>query len=219
MLVRPEHGLGGRPAGRRRNDHERNYFDVGQEHLVSGSSAGGERRKGRPLVAVRNRPDGRYGSDRQRAAALSQTLRRPAAFPRKPPPGRVTTSASPVTATDPDNNPLTYTLEGADASSFRIVGSSGQIRTRSGVRYDYETKSVYFVTVKADDGNGGTAAVAVTINVTDVAEDGSGSGGTRSPSGGGGERRARAERRRLQAHRPPAIFPRIRRQARKSAIR
>ena len=76
-----------------------------------------------------------------------------------------------VTATDTDaGDTLTYTLEGAGAASFDIVSTSGQIRTRPGVTYDHEARSSYSVTVKADDGNAGTATVAVTITVTDVAE-------------------------------------------------
>ena len=77
-----------------------------------------------------------------------------------------------ITATDADNDTLTYTLEGADSASFDLVTISGsaQIRTKSGVTYDHETKSSYAVTVKADDGNGGTDTIAVTITVTDVNE-------------------------------------------------
>ena len=76
-----------------------------------------------------------------------------------------------LTATDTDaGDTLAYTLEGADAASFDIVSTSGQIRTRPGVTYDHEARSSYSVTVKADDGNAGTATVAVTITVTDVAE-------------------------------------------------
>ena len=77
-----------------------------------------------------------------------------------------------VTATDADNDPLTYTLEGTDAASFALVTTAGsaQIRTRSGVTYDRETKSSYAVIVKADDGNGGSDTVTVTINLTDVDE-------------------------------------------------
>ena len=42
-----------------------------------------------------------------------------------------------LTATDTDaGDTLTYTLEGADAASFDIVSTSGQIRTRPGVTYD-----------------------------------------------------------------------------------
>ena len=74
----------------------------------------------------------------------------------------------PVTATDDDNDTLTYSL--VDDSSFDIVSTSGQIRTKAGVTYDYETRSVYGVAVTADDGNGGTNNIAVTINLLDVDE-------------------------------------------------
>ena len=77
---------------------------------------------------------------------------------------------APVTATDIDNDQLAYTLEGADVASFTIVSTSGQIRTRSGVTYDYETTPSYTVIVKADDNNGGTDTVTVTIDLTDVDE-------------------------------------------------
>ena len=78
---------------------------------------------------------------------------------------------APVTATDPDtSNTPAYTLEGADLDSFDIDSASGQIQTKSGVTYDHESKSSYSVTVKADDNNGGTAAIDVTITVTDVDE-------------------------------------------------
>ena len=78
---------------------------------------------------------------------------------------------APVTAADPDTGDTqTYTLEGADADSFDIDSASGQIQTKSGVTYDHETKSSYSVTVKADDNNGGTAAIDVTITVADVNE-------------------------------------------------
>ena len=73
---------------------------------------------------------------------------------------------SPVTATDPDRDPLTYTLEGTDAASFDIAPIIGQIRTRSPL--NHEAKSSYAVTVKADDRRGGADTIRVTITVTDV---------------------------------------------------
>ena len=76
----------------------------------------------------------------------------------------------PVTATDPDGDTLTYTLEGTDAASFDIVSSTGQIQTISGVAYDFETNQNYFMTVKADDGNGGTDTTFLGINVIDEDE-------------------------------------------------
>ena len=101
-------------------------------------------------------------------------------FRENTPPGR--NIGEPVTALDADGDTLTYTLEGRDAGSFTIVGTSGQIRTRSGVTYDYETKRSYVVTVKVDDRKGGTDIIAVTIYVTDADEGGRRPGGDGSPS-------------------------------------
>ena len=76
---------------------------------------------------------------------------------------------APVTATDADaGDTLTYALEGADAASFAIDASTGRIQTRSAL--DYETKSRYTLTVTAEDTRGGRAAIAVTVEVTDVDE-------------------------------------------------
>ena len=76
-----------------------------------------------------------------------------------------------VTATDADSDTLTYSLEGTDAASFDIESGTGQIQTKSGVTYDFEaTQNTYAVTVKADDGNGGTDTIAVTISLTDADE-------------------------------------------------
>ena len=73
-------------------------------------------------------------------------------------------------ATDADNDPLTYTMEGADADSFAFDAATRQIKTKAGVIYDHEADPSYEVTIKAADDNGGAATVAVTIAVTDEAE-------------------------------------------------
>ncbi|MCY3851985.1 MAG: fibronectin type III domain-containing protein, partial [Gammaproteobacteria bacterium] len=73
-------------------------------------------------------------------------------------------------ATDADNDTLTYTMEGTDAASFDFNASIRQITAKAGVTYDFEAKASYSVTIKADDGNGGTDTVAVTISLTDVNE-------------------------------------------------
>ena len=73
-----------------------------------------------------------------------------------------------VAATDADNDTLTYSLGGTDASSFSIVSTTGQLQTN--VALDYETKSSYAVTVSVSDSNGGSDNITVTISVTDVAE-------------------------------------------------
>ena len=74
---------------------------------------------------------------------------------------------TPVIATDDEM--LVYSLEGTDAALFDI-GADGVLLTRVGESYDHETKSLYEITVKADDGKGETATIAVTVNVGDVDE-------------------------------------------------
>ena len=75
---------------------------------------------------------------------------------------------APVAATDADNNTLTYTLGGTNASSFSIDSGTGQLKTSAAL--DYETKDSYEVTITVSDGNGGSNSITVTINITDIAE-------------------------------------------------
>ena len=72
----------------------------------------------------------------------------------------------PVSATDPNvGDTLTYSLSGADAASFDIDTSTGQLRTRAAL--DYETKFSYSVTVTVSDTQL-TDIVSVTINIMDM---------------------------------------------------
>ena len=77
---------------------------------------------------------------------------------------------SPVAASDggTDNDPLTYSMEGADADSFTIDSSDGQIKTKAGVDYNHEATSSYSVMVKVEDSEGGSDTIEVTITITDV---------------------------------------------------
>ena len=73
-------------------------------------------------------------------------------------------------ATDADSgDTLTYSMEGANSASFAFDAATRRIKTRSGVTYDFETKTSYSVTIKASDGTA-SDTVPVTINLTDVAE-------------------------------------------------
>ena len=74
---------------------------------------------------------------------------------------------TPVSATDADNDTLTYTLGGTDAASFGLSRTTGQLQTS--VRLDYETTPSYEVTITVSDGSL-TDRITVTINVTDVPE-------------------------------------------------
>ena len=74
-----------------------------------------------------------------------------------------------VTATDADSTTLNYSLAGADADSFDINASTGQILTKA--ELNHEAKGTYTVFVIVDDdGDGGSDVITVTITVTDVSE-------------------------------------------------
>ena len=79
---------------------------------------------------------------------------------------------SPVTATDPEGGSITYTLTGADASSFAIDSATGQLSVASGTTLNYERKQSYSFSVVATDGDATplSASRAVTIGVTDADE-------------------------------------------------
>ena len=83
---------------------------------------------------------------------------------------------APVTASDDDGDTLSYSLGGADAASFAIVASSGQLRT--GAALDFETPRTYSVSVSVSDGKDADGnpdsssddSISVTISVSDVNE-------------------------------------------------
>ena len=83
---------------------------------------------------------------------------------------------NPVTATDPDDRTLYYSLDAASAAVFTITESTGQLRTNTAL--NYEARSTYSVTVSVRDGKDVNnaddmdedASIAVTIEVTDVNE-------------------------------------------------
>ena len=74
---------------------------------------------------------------------------------------------SAVSATDANEDTLTYRLGGTDAAAFAIDTGSGQLRTNATL--DYEAKNAYLVTVTVSDGNL-TDIISVTIEVTDEDE-------------------------------------------------
>ncbi len=76
----------------------------------------------------------------------------------------------PITATDSDGDTPTYSLSGSDAVSFEIDAATGQMTTIDGVVYDYEARQTYAVTVTAEDPEGASASISVTVSLTDVEE-------------------------------------------------
>ena len=89
-------------------------------------------------------------------------------FPENTPPGH--NIGPPVAAEDAEGEPLTYALESADATSFDIEPATGQLKTKSGVSYDHETRPSYSVTVRATDPHDASDVIVVIINVTNVPE-------------------------------------------------
>ena len=80
-----------------------------------------------------------------------------------------TAVGAPITATDADNDTLTYSLSGDDASAFTLDSATGQLWTNFVL--DFESKSIYnALTVTVNDGHDHTDTIAVTVNVTDVDE-------------------------------------------------
>ena len=73
-----------------------------------------------------------------------------------------------MSATDPNNDNLTYSIvSGNDAGKFAINSSTGAITTAATL--DYETTTSYTLVIAASDGTL-TTTTSKTINVTDVAE-------------------------------------------------
>ena len=77
---------------------------------------------------------------------------------------------APFTATDGDNDTLTYSLDAAGAASFDIGASSGQLQTKAAL--DFETSANYFIIVIATDTSGGIVTIPVPITVNNVDEPG-----------------------------------------------
>ncbi|WP_020558677.1 cadherin domain-containing protein [Thiofilum flexile] len=86
-----------------------------------------------------------------------------------------TTAVTTVTATDADNDVLTYTITGgADAAKFTLDPSSGVLVFNTAPDYENPTDvgadNNYEVQVTVSDGKGGTDVQDLTITVTDVAD-------------------------------------------------
>ena len=70
-------------------------------------------------------------------------------------------------ATDPQGEPLTYTITGGDTDSVFSIDSDGNLEVFGSL--DYETTTSYQLTVEVSDGTE-TATATVDITVTDVVE-------------------------------------------------
>ena len=94
------------------------------------------------------------------------------------PPG--TAAGEPVTAADPNEDTLAYSLTGS--SAFSMDPGTGQITANSGM--DHEAQDSYTLTVTATDPHGATAHATVTITVGNLDEPGTVTLDNTSPKAG-----------------------------------
>ena len=77
-----------------------------------------------------------------------------------------TNIGDPITAVDPEDGEVTYSLAGTDAALFDVDGSGGQVKTKGSL--NYEAASSYTVAFTASDPQSNSASIALTITVTDI---------------------------------------------------
>ena len=82
-----------------------------------------------------------------------------------------TAVGEPISAKDRDNDKLAYQFRAA-VDEFEIDKATGQITVADGANLDFEAKRSYSVTVRVADPDDRTDDISVTINITDVDEEG-----------------------------------------------
>ena len=79
-------------------------------------------------------------------------------------------SVGKVSATDPDEDPLSFTVDASENVPFKFLNSTNELVVTDGSKLDYEAKTVWTFKVIVSDGQGGSAMANVTVNITDVNE-------------------------------------------------
>ena len=84
--------------------------------------------------------------------------------------GAASVALGAVSATDPENSTITYSIEAGDSGGLFAIDPGTGALSYQGAGEDYESGTTrYELTVRASDG-GLHSEVTVTVNVTDVAE-------------------------------------------------
>ena len=81
---------------------------------------------------------------------------------------RATPVGLPVTAVDPDGDPLTYYLSGIDAFLFSLNSRTSQLQVMG--QLDLEVKATHLLNVSVSDGRGGADSIVVAVNLSDIQE-------------------------------------------------
>jgi len=80
------------------------------------------------------------------------------------------TSVGKVVAFDPDDDPLSFTVDASENVPFKFLNSTNELVVTDGSKLDYEAQTVWKFKVIVSDGQGGSASTTVTVNITDVNE-------------------------------------------------
>lgn len=76
-----------------------------------------------------------------------------------------------VAATDVDSGTITYAITGGNTNSaFDIDANSGEISVNNSAALNYESITIFSLTVSADDGEGGVSNATITVDLIDVDE-------------------------------------------------
>ena len=70
-----------------------------------------------------------------------------------------------VSATDDDGDSLTFTITGTGSVDFSLNPTTGVVTLADAL--DYESTSVYYLTIRASDSNGGVATTSLNVTVLD----------------------------------------------------
>ena len=77
---------------------------------------------------------------------------------------------TPLTAQDPNGDPISYSLTGNGA--FAVNPETGQITVATGAELDFETQAIFALTLRAEDSHGDHDDIEVTVNLNNVDEPG-----------------------------------------------
>ena len=75
-----------------------------------------------------------------------------------------------VSATDTENDTLTFSLTDDAGGRFAIDASTGEISVADGSLLNHEAEASHSITVQVDDGNGGVTEKSYTLSVNDISE-------------------------------------------------
>ena len=81
-----------------------------------------------------------------------------------------TSVGTPLTAQDPNGDPISYSLTGNGA--FAVNPETGQITVATGAELDFETQATFALTLRAEDSHGDHDDIGVTVNLNNVDEPG-----------------------------------------------